>query len=191
LRDGFLLITAKKESYNGFNYTSSRIVTAAKQTFKYGRIDIRAALPQGQGIWPALWMLGSNIGSVSWPACGEIDIMEMIGGSGRENTVYGTIHWDEGGHQCTCTNNGRTLSSGTYHDKFHVFSIIWDDTKITWLNDGTVFKTVDITPSAKSEFHNEYFFIFNLAVGGSWPGNPDGTTVFPQALIVDYVRVFQ
>jgi beta-glucanase (GH16 family) len=191
LQDGYLIITAKKESYQGFNFTSSRIVTAGKQAFKYGRIDIRAALPEGQGIWPALWMLGSNIGSVGWPASGETDIMEMVGGGGKENTVYGTLHWDAGGHQCTCTNNSHTLTSGTFHDKFHVFSINWDETKITWLIDNSPFKTIDITPASMSEFQNEFFFIFNLAVGGNWPGNPDNTTVFPQALIVDYVRVFQ
>ena len=192
VQDGYLVITAKSESYMGSNYTSSRIVTKSKKNFKYGRIDIRAKLPEGQGLWPALWMLGSNISSVNWPACGEIDIMEMIGGSGREKTVYGTLHWDNSGaHACTCDKPGYTLSSGTYADKFHVFSMVWNSTKIIWYVDDVKFNEIDITPSGLSEFHNDYFFIFNVAVGGNWPGAPNSSTVFPQKMIVDYVRVFQ
>jgi hypothetical protein len=192
LQSGYLVITAKKETYQGSDYTSSRIITKAKKNFKYGRIDIRAQLPEGQGLWPALWMLGSNISTVPWPGCGEIDIMEMIGGSGREKTVYGTLHWDNnGGHACTCDKPGYTLSSGTFADKFHVFSMVWSSTTITWYVDDIKFNEIDITPAGLSEFHNEYFFIFNVAVGGNWPGEPTSGTVFPQKMIVDYVRVFQ
>src|SRR5699024_655011 len=98
VEDGHLIITAKKEAFEGMDYTSSRLVTKGKQEFKYGRIDIRAKLPQGQGIWPALWMLGSNFSTVGWPASGEIDIMEMIGGGdGRDNKTHGTLHWDNAG----------------------------------------------------------------------------------------------
>ncbi len=97
IQDGHLVITAKKEAFGGREYTSSRIITKGKQQFRYGRVDIRASLPKGQGIWPALWMLGSNFDTVSWPACGEIDIMEMVGGNGRENTVHGTVHWEHDG----------------------------------------------------------------------------------------------
>jgi beta-glucanase (GH16 family) len=192
VQDGYLVITAKSESYLGSSFTSSRIITKGKKSFKYGRVDIRAKLPQGQGIWPALWMLGSNIDTTPWPASGEIDIMEMIGGSGREKTVYGTLHWDNNGaHACTCDKPGYTLSSGTFADKFHVFSMIWDSGKITWYVDDVKFNEIDITPSALSEFHNPYFFIFNVAVGGNWPGEPNAGTVFPQKMVVDYVRVFQ
>jgi len=190
-QDGHLIITAKKEDFSGSNYTSSRIKTQGKKSFQYGRIDIRAALPEGQGIWPALWMLGANIATVPWPACGEIDIMEMIGGSGRENTVFGTLHWDSNGHVCTCDKPGKTLSSGTYHDKFHVFTITWDESFITWYVDDVQFNKIDITPAALSEFKSQYFLIFNVAVGGNWPGSPNSSTVFPQHMIVDYVRVFQ
>ena len=194
VHDGYLVIKAKKESVGGFSYTSSRMVTKGKKEFKYGRIDIRAILPKGQGIWPALWMLGSNISTVNWPKCGEIDIMEMIGGTAdREKTVFGTLHWDDAtlGHVCTCDKPGHILSSGSFNDKFHVFTITWDETFITWYVDDVQFNKIDITPADLDEFQKDYFFIFNLAVGGSWPGNPNSSTVFPQRMIVDYVRVFQ
>jgi beta-glucanase (GH16 family) len=120
--------------------------------------------------------------------------MEMIGGANREKTVYGTLHWDNNGsgqHACTCDKPGYSLASGTFHDKFHVFTIIWDASSIKWYVDDVLFNTIDTTPAALSEFQAKYFLIFNLAVGGKWPGAPDETTVFPQRLIVDYVRVFQ
>ena len=191
VNDGMLAITAKKEDFNNRNYTSSRLITKGKKEFKYGRVDIRAKLPKGQGIWPALWMLGGNIGSVGWPKSGEIDIMEMIGGAGREKTVYGTLHWDDGGHKCTCDKPGHSLSSGTFADDFHVYSILWTPASIKWFVDDQLFNTIDITPAALSEFHENFFFIVNLAVGGNWPGNPDSSTKFPQYMIVDYIRVFQ
>lgn len=193
VKDGYLIIQAKKESYMGRQYTSSRIITQGNKSFKYGRIDIRATLPFGQGIWPALWMLGSNFSTVGWPYCGEIDIMEMVGGSNGDNTVYGTLHWDNNGsYACTCDQgNDYSLSSGIFANEFHVFSLIWDNQKIQWYVDDNLFKTVDITPADLSEFQNEFFFIFNVAVGGNWPGNPSASTQFPQQMVVDYVRVFQ
>jgi hypothetical protein len=189
-QDGHLIITAKREAFSGSEYTSSRIITKGKKEFKYGRIDIRALLPEGQGIWPALWMLGSNFSDVGWPKSGEIDIMEMIGGSGRENTVHGTVHWDNAG-QYASYGKGYTLSSGKFNDKFHVFTIVWDSSKIVWYVDDVQFNVIDTTPAGLSEFQNPYFLIFNVAVGGNWPGDPNGSTVFPQRMIVDYVRVFQ
>lgn len=189
--DGYLLITAKKENYQGREYTSSRLKTQGKQAFKYGRMDIRAALPQGQGIWPALWMLGSSFSTVGWPACGEIDIMEMIGGGpGRDNTVHGTVHWSNAG-QYASYGKGYTLKEGILADKFHVFSIVWNETSIRWYIDDVEYNRVDITPEELSEFHQEFFFIFNIAVGGNWPGSPNESTSFPQRMAVDYVRVFQ
>jgi len=184
-----LTIEARKESYQGSNFTSARMKTQGKFSFKYGRVDIRALLPKGQGIWPALWMLGSSFSSVGWPACGEIDIMEMIGGSGRENTVHGTVHWDNNGH--VSAGKGYTLSSGTFADEYHVFSIIWDDTLIKWYVNDVKFYEINITPTHMTEFHLPHFFIFNVAVGGNWPGSPDATTIFPQQMRVDYIRVFQ
>lgn len=190
LQDGNLIITAKKESFEGSNYTSSRLITLNKQQFRYGRIDIRAVMPRGQGLWPALWMLGTNITTVGWPLCGEIDIMEMIGGQGRENTVHGTVHWDNNGSRAQYGGE-KKLIAGTLADEFHVYSIIWDPTSIRWLLDDKQYHVIDTTPAELDEFRRQFFFIFNIAVGGNWPGSPDATTTFPQHLIVDYVRVFQ
>lgn len=190
LQDGFLIITAKKEAFGGREYTSSRIITKDKKQFRYGRIDIRAALPRGQGMWPALWMLGSNFDQVGWPACGEIDIMEMVGGNGRENTVHGTVHWQHDGQRAEFSGNYR-LPSGTLADQFHVFSIVWDAQTIRWLIDNREYHVIDTTPAQLDEFRRSFFFIFNVAVGGNWPGSPDATTNFPQHMFVDYVRVFQ
>ena len=191
VRDGMLVITAKEENYAGSNYTSSRIKTQGRQSFQYGRIDIRAALPYSQGIWPALWMLGENFSTVGWPACGEIDIMELVGGSGnKDRTVHGTIHWDNNGSHADY-GGSNSLSSGKFAYEWHVFSIIWDANSIKWLRDDIQYNVADITPAQLSEFHDEFFFIFNVAVGGNWPGSPDASSVFPQTMAVDYVRVFQ
>ena len=187
---GMLTIEARKEMYGERKYTSARMITQKLQSFQYGRIDIRALLPYGKGIWPALWMLGSDISSVGWPKCGEIDIMEMIGGEGNENTTHGTIHWDNNGEYASISGS-RSISEGILHDEFHVFSILWDKNSIRWLLDDKQFHTVDISPTDMNEFHQEHFFIFNIAVGGRWPGSPDATTVFPQQLKIDYIRVFQ
>jgi beta-glucanase (GH16 family) len=192
IKDGYLILEAKPENTGGQNYTSSRLTTQNKLNVKYGRIDIRAALPKGQGIWPALWMLGKNIPQVSWPKCGEIDVMEMIGGdaTGRDNTVYGTAHWDNNGQHAQFGGNTK-LNAGIFNGEFHVFSIVWDERKIVWYLDDKQYHVIDTTPAGLSEFQEEYFFIINLAVGGNWPGRPNGTTIFPQYLVVDYIRVFQ
>lgn len=192
--EGNLMIEAKSESFEGRNFTSTRMITKGKYDFKYGRVDIRAALPEGQGIWPALWMLGSNISTVGWPKCGEIDIMELIGGgSGRDNKIYGTAHWfDEvAGVDHASYGGNYTLTSGIFKDKFHVFSITWDSSYIRWYIDGVKYHEILTTPAGLSEFQENFFLIFNVAVGGNWPGNPDGSTTFPQRMFVDYVRVFQ
>ena len=189
LGDSTLTITASNELLNGFNYTSSRLKTQNKKTFKYGRIDVRALLPQGQGIWPAIWMLGNNIETVGWPSCGEIDIMELIGGQGRDNEVHGTLHWNNNGRQFK--GKGYKLDSGIFANSYHVFSIIWDETSIKWLVDDYEFNEINITPDHMSEFHEEFFLLLNIAVGGNWPGNPDVTTVFDQIMKIDYIRVFK
>ncbi|MDA9809154.1 glycoside hydrolase family 16 protein [Flavobacteriales bacterium] len=188
LENGYLKITAKQEYYGGKNYTSSRIKTQGNVFHTYGRIDIRAKLPFGQGIWPAIWMLGENFPSVGWPSCGEIDIMEMIGGNGyNDRTVHGTAHWESNGHAEYGGSN--SLSSGRFADEFHVFSIIWTSSSIVWLRDDIQYQVIDITNL--SAFHNNFFFILNLAVGGNWPGSPNSSTIFDQTLLVDYIRVFQ
>lgn len=190
IQNGHLVITAKKESFEGSEYTSSRLISMDKQQFRYGRIDIRAVMPKGQGLWPALWMLGSNFKTVGWPACGEIDIMEMIGGNGRENTVHGTVHWLNNGSRALFGGE-KKIASGTLADKFHVFSILWDANSIRWLIDNEQYHVIDTTPAELDEFRRSFFFIFNVAVGGDWPGSPNSSTTFPQHMIVDYVRVFQ
>lgn len=191
VREGLLIIEAREESWGGANYTSSRIKTQDKQSFRYGRIDIRAVTPQGQGLWPALWMLGQNYSSVGWPSSGEIDIMEMIGGSGRENTTNAHIWWSQNGN--TADYGGyETLAAGeTLANAFHVFSLVWTSNSIIWYIDDVQFHIVDITPAGLAAFQEEFFFIFNVAVGGNWPGSPNASTVFPQRMLVDYIRVFQ
>lgn len=196
VKDGNLVIQAKKEKFDNRDYTSTRMTTKDKFEFKYGRVDIRAALPFGQGIWPALWMLGANFGEVGWPRCGEIDIMEFIG---REpKNIYGTLHWADtkGARQCTCHDGlgGAKYTkspAGIFTSQFHVYSIIWTSTEIRFLVDDNEFKRNAITGSEMEEFHKNFFFLVNLAVGGTWPGYPDNSTTFPQFLIVDYIRVFQ
>jgi beta-glucanase (GH16 family) len=188
--NGYLIIKAKQESAGGNSYTSSRLTTQGKKTFQYGRVDIRALLPKGKGIWPALWMLGSSITTVNWPACGEIDIMEMVGGSTGNNTVYGTSHWDDSGMK---QDGGSTALSGSkiFADEFHVFTMIWNASSITYYVDDVAYHTTNTTPDALNEFRAPFFFLFNVAVGGDWPGNPDGSTIFSQQMVVDYIRVFQ
>jgi hypothetical protein len=189
--DGLLTITAKTETFNTSNYTSSRIKTQGLKSWKYGRIDVRAALPYGQGIWPAIWMLGDNFTSAGWPACGEIDIMELIGGAGaNDRTVHGTVHWSNAGAHAQF-GGSKSLTSGKFADNFHVFSIVWDANSIHWLLDNIEYHSIDTSPAEMSEFREKFFIILNVAVGGNWPGSPDATTIFPQKMYVDYVRVFQ
>lgn len=189
--NGNLIIEARKESISGFNYSSGRMTTQNKKTFTFGRIDIRAKLPVSKGIWPALWMLGANITSVSWPACGEIDIMELIGTfPGR---TYGTMHWKPVTGTNTSKSGEYNLPSGNFSQQFHVFSIIWSQDTIKWLVDDNLFITTTKADvgAANYPFNAAEFFIFNVAVGGNWPGPPDAGTEFPQRMFVDYVRVFQ
>lgn len=190
--EGKLVIEAKRENFDGMSYTSSRLTTQGKHAFQYGRIDIRAKMPFGQGIWPALWMLGENFPTAGWPFCGEIDIMEMVGGNvsgGGDDVVHGTVHWDNAGQYASFTDSKRM--SNRLADSYHVYTIIWDENEIAWFIDDQQYHSIDITPAALSEFHQPYFFIFNIAVGGNWPGSPNEQTSFPQYMLVDYVRVFQ
>jgi beta-glucanase (GH16 family) len=188
--NGHLVIQALEENYGGRAYTSARLKSQDKRFFKYGKIEARLKLPYGQGLWPAFWMLGQNFSNVGWPACGEIDIMEMIGGPNRDNTSYGTAHWQQNGQHAQYGGN-YTLGSGIFADDFHIFSITWDSQLINWYVDGILFHVIDITPQQLSEFHQNFFFILNVAVGGNWPGPPDPSTVFPQRMEIDYVRVYE
>jgi len=189
--NGVLTITAREESVGGKDYTSARINTEDKFDFKYGRIEARIKLPYGQGLWPAFWLLGSNVNTVSWPACGEIDIVELVGGtvSGGDNTCHSTLHWDDNGH--AEYGESYELEFGKFADDFHIFSVEWDSEVIRSYVDGIEYFVVDITPEGLSEFHENFFILLNVAVGGNWPGSPNAETNFPQTMEVDYVRVFQ
>lgn len=186
---GYLTITAKEEAYSGRDYTSARMTTQNKFDFKYGKIEARIKLPYGQGIWPAFWMLGANFNSVGWPSCGEIDIMELVGGNGRDNTCHATLHWDNNGAHASY-GESYSLPSGIFADDFHVFTVEWDTQRIKGLVDGHQYFVADITPSGLSEFHENFFIILNVAVGGNWPGAPNATTEFPQTMLIDYIRVY-
>jgi hypothetical protein len=188
---GNLIIEARQESYQGNNYTSARMITKGNKVFTFGRIDIRAKLPKGKGMWPALWLLGSNIDAVGWPACGEIDMMELLGQ--ETNKIYGTLHWGADFASHLSKGTTYTLSSGSFDEEFHVFSLIWKQDSIKMYVDDTEFFSAvknDIAGN-NDPFNNSFFFIFNIAVGGNFPGNPDGTTTFPQRMVIDYIRVFQ
>ncbi len=192
ISDGNLIIEARKENFSGSNYTSARMITQGKQLFQFGRIDIRAILPEGQGIWPALWMLGTNISDIGWPACGEIDIMELVGH--EPATTHGTAHWGPAG-QSWSHYKGEGYDNPTgekFSEEYHVFSIEWEPNSITWyVDDNEFFSLNNAQVNGAYPFNAKFFFIFNIAVGGQWPGYPDATTQFPQRMYVDYIRVFQ
>jgi beta-glucanase (GH16 family) len=185
--NGNLVIEAREEAREGKQYTSARLKTEGKKTFTYGRFEGRMKLPYGQGMWPAFWMLGGN----SWPNTGEIDIMENLG---REpSIVHGTFH-GPGYSGAAGPTASYTLPGGAkLSDDFHVFAIEWETNVVRWYVDGILYSTK--TPSdIKGNtwvFDHGFFFILNLAVGGEWPGNPDSTSVFPQKMVIDYVRVCQ
>lgn len=189
--DGKLIITAKKEDYNGANYTSSRMITRGKFDFTYGKVEVRAKLPKGQGIWPAIWMLGSNIGSVGWPKCGELDIMELLGH--EPDKIYGTAH-GPGYSGSSGIGQSYTLFSGNFNDDFHIFKTEWNNDGIKWFVDDICYHSLtkdEANARGGWVFNNDFFLLLNVAVGGAWPKNPDSTTVFPQTMEVDYVRVSQ
>lgn len=192
VEDGNLTITAREENYGGRNYTSARLITyQTGHSWQYGKIEARIKLPYGQGIWPAFWMLGDGIfEGTPWPGCGEIDIMEMVGGGeGKDDVVHGTMHYDDNGH--AYYGGEYQLDQGIFADSFHTFSIEWTDTYIKWYMDGIEYHVASITEDYLTELHNEFFILLNIAVGGNWPGSPNSSTVFPQQMQVDYVRVYQ
>jgi beta-glucanase (GH16 family) len=193
--DGHLVIKLIKETFTGQDgirrdYTSARLLTKDKFTQRYGRVEGRIKVPFGQGIWPAFWMLGANIAEVGWPACGEIDIMENIG---REPAItHGSLHGPgySGGSPLTGIY---TLPAGQkFADDFHIFAVEWEPAAIRFYVDGNLYQTK--TPADASGkrwvFDHPFFIILNVAVGGNFPGSPDDTTIFPQVMTVDYVRVY-
>ena len=187
-QNGKMIIEARKESKNGKSYTSTRLTTMNKKSFKFGRVDIRAKLPFGQGIWPAFWMLGDNFTTAGWPACGEIDIMEMLGH--QPNKVYSTIHYKSGTGSKNIEKS--LVNTASLADEFHVYSLVWETDKIkTMLDDKVIGEFSSAEVSGNYPFNEKFFFLFNVAVGGNWPGSPNTTTYFPQFMMVDYIRVFQ
>jgi len=192
ISNGKLIIEAREEEFGGSNFTSARMTTQGKQEFALGRIDIRAKLPKGQGIWPALWSLGSSFSTVGWPACGELDFMELLGHEPKK--VHGTGHWGQQGQGFSQFHSGDfSLTDGTdFTEEFHVFSVIWETNSIKFLVDDNEYHNLNTSHvNGNYPFNAPFFFIFNIAVGGNWPGNPDSTTEFPQRMYVDYIRVFQ
>jgi beta-glucanase (GH16 family) len=184
VENGNLEIIAKKETLGSNSYTSARIKTYGLHYWTYGKIEARIKIPVGQGIWPAFWILGEDINDagVGWPKCGEVDIMEHID---KESLNHGTMHWDNNGHaqyggQIACDES-----------QFHNYALVWDQNNLTWLLDDKQYFQGSIANNINSteEFHKPFFIILNLAVGGTWPGNPDNTTSFPDTMFVDYVRV--
>ena len=197
IKDGNLAIVARQEKHTDtnkttWNYTSGRIKTLGKFTQTYGRFEARIKIPFGQGIWPAFWMLGEDIDKAGWPNCGEIDIMENIGK--EPSTVHGTIHGPgySGGEGITAAYS--LQDNRRFADSFHIFAAEWEPDVIRFYVDDDLYATRkpdDLPPAKKWVFDHPFFLLLNLAVGGAWPGNPDSTTVFPQAMLVDYVRVYR
>lgn len=185
-----LVIKAVKTAAGG--YTSARLKTHGKFATGYGRIEARLKLPKGQGIWPAFWMLADNIDRVHWPACGEIDIVEMIGH--LPGTLHGTIHGPGYSGQHGITHSTQLPPGAAFADAYHVFAVDWRPGRIDWLLDGKVYHSVtpaSLPAGAKWVFDDaRHFLLLNLAVGGAWPGYPDATTQFPQEYRIDYVRVY-
>ena len=191
IENGNLVIEARDDSWNGQQYTSARMITRDKKTFGFSRTDIRAKLPFGQGIWPALWMLGNNIGSKGWPACGEIDIMELIGN--LPSTSHATVHFGADFNNYKYIGDKYSISSEIFNDRFHVFSVVREFNQMWFYVDDILIFEFDSkdTQGQPYPFNEQFFFIFNVAIGGNWPGSPDETTQFPQRMEVDYVRVFE
>jgi beta-glucanase (GH16 family) len=195
---GLLTITAREEDFGDAPYTSARMQTSRKRTFTYGKFAIRAKLPSGQGLWPAFWMLGASSsawglygGDTPWPGCGEIDALEMIGGladGSGDYTVHGTLHYLDAGGRNPAPSYARRLPQ-RLADDFHVYEVVWTPQSFTWKIDGLSYGTKVLTADME-EFQQPFFLLLNVAVGGAWGGWPDGTAVFPQRLVVDWIRVY-
>lgn len=176
-----------------YTYTSGRVLTKGRKDFMFGRIDVRAKLPKTQGIWPAIWMLGSDVDTNNWPKCGEIDIMELRGQKPTE--ILTTMHYaDNGGnHQQSGIDAVKLPSNASYADDFHVFSVVRSQDQIRFYVDGQQYYSLSKSNISQYPypFNNNFFLVLNVAVGGNFLGNPDATTTFPQQMLVDYVRFYQ
>ena len=193
VQDGILHIRASKEDYEGAKYTSARMITKGKFSFTYGTVEARIALPMGKGIWPAFWLLGENIDAVSWPACGEIDIIEAVN---DENVVYGTNHWQyEGGHAQYGNSTKDYYGTSKVLDitQFHNYKMVWNEKLIAMYVDDFKYQEIAIENAADGleAFHKPQFFILNVAVAGNWPGFEVDDAQFPNEMLVDYIRVLK
>ena len=186
IENGNLVITARREDFGGYHYTSARMKTQGTKSWTYGRMEARIKLPVKQGTWPGWWMLGSNISSVGWPASGELDIMEQIN---TGNTVYGTAHWQAANGSQADYGNSLVTTPGDYH----VYAIEWDADYIKWFVDGTQYHQMQITGGTGNTqaFAKDFFLLLNMAVGGNWPGFTIDDASLPAKMYVDYVRVYQ
>ncbi len=176
--------------YGPCKYTSARLITKGKFEQKYGRFEARIKVPQGQGMWTAFWMLGNDIDKVGWASCGEIDIMENIGKEPK--TIHGTIHGPD--YSGDKSIGAAFIIKKKFADDFHVFATEWRENKIEFFVDGKRYKTLtprDLPKGKKWVYGHPFFLLLNFAVGGPWGGNPDKTSVFPQEMVIDYVRVHQ
>ncbi|MSU59155.1 MAG: glycoside hydrolase family 16 protein [Pedosphaera sp.] len=197
VQDGLLVIEARKENYTGpegtRDFTSARLRTRGRGDWRYGRFEIRAKLPAGQGYWPAIWMLPTESVYGGWPHSGEIDIMELVGHKPGE--IHGTLHYADQERSHAYRGTNATLVAGTFADAFHVFRLDWEPGAMRWYLDDRLYQTQTNWPTGTNSFpapfDQRFHLILNLAVGGNWPGNPDPHTIFPQAMLVDYVRVYR
>lgn len=194
IRDGRLVIRAIREDYKDHDYTSARLHTRGRFSFLYGRVEGRIRIPSTVGIWPAFWMMPEESVYGIWPRSGEIDIMESVN---IADEVYGTIHFGNPTHQHT-GNPYRLAPRGEpvrlFSDDFHVYAMEWDPTEIRWYVNGEHYSTMNrwTAPAPyPAPFDQEFHLLLNVAVGGNWPGSPDETSVFPQEMEVDWVRVYQ
>jgi beta-glucanase (GH16 family) len=192
---GNLVITAIKETFIGQDgikrdYTSARLVTKGKFAQAYGRFEARIKLPFGQGVWPAFWLLGDNIDQVGWADCGEIDILENIGG--KPAIIYGSLHGPGYSGANSLTGNYTLPNGQRFSDDFHTFAIEWEPDEIRFYMDGNLYftKIAADLQGKRWVFNRPFFVLLNVAIGGGWPGSPDQTTSFPQTMLIDYVRVF-
>ncbi len=180
-----LAITAREDNSGG--YTSARITTRDLISIRFGRLEIRAKLPEGQGIWPAIWMLGDNIDTIAWPGCGEIDFVEVLGH--EPSVLYTSLHYTNGTNQKGDIQNVYQLPAGSFSDGYHTFTLDWTPDSLKWSLDAQQVFQTSIEADMK-EFLRSFYLILNVAVGGNWPGDPDGTTAFPQTMYIDFVRLF-
>jgi len=193
--EGNLVITARVAEpgldcyYGPCKYTSARLLTDGLYELTYGRVEARIKVPSGVGLWPAFWMLGTNIGTVGWPNSGEIDIMENVGR--QPERLYGTLH---GPGYSGSNGYGKTIDlPAPIADDFHVFAVDWQEDRIVWTVDGTVYNTAtpaDVAPNDWA-YNHPFYLLLNLAVGGNFGGAVSAETAFPASMVVDYVRVYQ